>query len=138
LDYKDFDLLATSIMAALAKPYFLIESLDFVCYEQGHYINAHHDFLYNPRKFYYYKKGGIRQSMALLLLNEDFEGGETYFPHLDVTIPPKKGRLAYWQQDYDFQTNWSTIHEGKEVITGKKYGVIMCISNLPRIETKGY
>jgi len=138
LDYKDFNVLSTNIMAALGKPYYLIESLDFLCYEQGHFINAHHDFLYDPRKFNYYKKGGTRQSMAFIFLNDDFEGGETYFNHLDVTIHPKQGRLAYWQQDYDIETNWSTIHEGKEVTKGKKYTAIMCLSSLPRCETKGY
>jgi prolyl 4-hydroxylase len=129
--------MSTRITGALRKPYYLIESLDFLCYEKGHYINPHHDFLYDPRKFYYYKNKGTRQSMAFVFLNDNFEGGETYFNHLGVTIEPKKGRLAYWQQDYDIETNWSTIHEGKEVLEGKKYTAIMCMSNLPRCETKG-
>ena len=49
-----------------------------------------------------------------ILLNDDFEGGETVF-YPDVSIKPKKGSVLL------FPPYWMFPHRGNPVIKGKKY-----------------
>ena len=43
------------------------------------------------------KKYCHRFFTILLYLNDVEEGGETYFPNLDIKVKPKKGKLVYFQ-----------------------------------------
>ncbi len=47
--------------------------------------------------------------VALIYLNDDFEGGETDFVQLDVKIKPKQGSMAI------FPATWSWLHKGHPV-----------------------
>lgn len=60
----------------------------------------------------------MRVVSAVLYLNEDFEGGETYFNVQDVSVCPKKGRVVI------FPSSFSHIHESKPVNTGDKYSIV--------------
>jgi len=136
--YQDYDVISTAASDALGRPYYLIESADILYYEKGHYMTPHHDWPYNPRKLDYYQKAGTRDAVALVYLNDNFVGGETYFPHLDITITPKKGRLSIWHHVEDFEKDWSLIHESKEIIEGEKFAIIFCLSSLKRDDSRGY
>lgn len=136
--YKDYDIIATAAARALGRPYCLFESADILYYQKGHYMTPHHDYPYNPRKLDYYQQAGTREAVALIYLNDNFVGGETYFPHLDVKITPKKGRMAIWTHSEDDKIDWSMMHESIEVKQGEKFAVIFCLSNLNRLEAQGY
>lgn len=59
-----------------------------------------------------------RAISAILYLNENYEGGETYFHKQDISIRPKKGRVALFPSAYTHE------HESKEVLSGTKYNVV--------------
>lgn len=48
-------------------------------------------------------------------LNDVDEGGETYFPHYDLGIKPKKGLTIIWPSE------WTHCHRGNVVKGGVKY-----------------
>lgn len=135
--FTDYDKIATACSEALGRPFHLIESADILYYEKGHYMTPHHDWPYDPTKLDYYQKAGTRDAVALLYLNDNFQGGETYFPKLDVTITPKKGHMSVWHHTQDLNLNWSLIHESKEILEGEKFAVIFCLSSLPRNDSRG-
>lgn len=136
--YKDYDIITTAAAKALGRPYCLFESADILYYQKGHYMTAHHDYPYNPRKLEYYQKAGTREAVALIYLNDNFLGGETYFPHLGIKITPKKGSMSIWTHTGDNELDWSLMHESLEVTQGEKFAIIFCLSSLPRTESQGH
>ena len=65
---------------------------------------------------------GQRTWTVTIYLNEVQEGGETYFPHLDISIKPKTGKALVWNNlSGDGQVNPETLHQGLPVIRGEKY-----------------
>jgi hypothetical protein len=62
-----------------------------------------------PNDFPYYDLG------SLFYLNDDYEGGELYFPNQDVVIKPKKGSGYFFPGDMNY------IHGVKEVKSGIRY-----------------
>ena len=58
--------------------------------------------------------------MAFLSVPET--GGETYFPRIDVKIPPRAGSLVMWNNlDAKGEPNTDTLHQGLPVLTGTKH-----------------
>lgn len=53
-----------------------------------------------------------RKFSSVLYLNEDFSGGETYFPQHDLTIEPKTGTLALFNAGLEYQHGVSEIKGG--------------------------
>tara|TARA_B100000674_G_scaffold92900_1_gene65476 strand:- start:59 stop:706 length:648 start_codon:yes stop_codon:yes gene_type:complete len=45
-------------------------------------------------------------------LNDDFDGGETYFPHFNLQVTPKKGTILL------FPCTWSYLHKGNPSTNG--------------------
>lgn len=64
----------------------------------------------------------VRVYTGILYLNDNFEGGMTEFPALDVTIAPKAGRLVVWQNmpGGSTGTHPMSIHAGLPVTGGEK------------------
>lgn len=56
-----------------------------------------------------------RYLVLLWYLNDVASGGETRFPQLDLSIPPKEGRLLV------FPPYWMYQHEGAAPLSGEKY-----------------
>jgi hypothetical protein len=54
---------------------------------------------------------------TILYINEDFKGGELYFPELDISIKPKKGSLCV----FDASNNW--FHGVKTITEGTRYSI---------------
>jgi len=48
-------------------------------------------------------------------LNEDFEGGHTFFSHYNLSIKPEKGKTLIWPAE------WTHAHKGEIVESGSKY-----------------
>jgi len=133
VDPYDYDVLATAIVQAARIPYSHIEAIDVYNYETGQYLAYHHDYPYDSRQINYYKHGGDRVGTGIFYLNDDFEGGATYFPKHDINVIPKTGSFLYFQQGYDEETNWSTIHESKKITKGVKWIASCFFSDRPRV-----
>ncbi|MGH6924783.1 MAG: glycosyltransferase, partial [Propylenella sp.] len=63
--------------------------------------------------------GGIR-------LNQDFEGGESYFPALDIAVKPKRGRLMTAAADPQHE------HAVLRVTSGAQLMMTFCLTSMPR------
>ena len=63
-------------------------------------------------------RDGNRVLSSVLYLNDNFEGGELYFPRFDVTYKPKAGSLLLFPSNYPYE------HGSKPVTQGKKYCVL--------------
>lgn len=91
-----------------------IESIQCVRYKRGQRFRAHFD-------------GGVnlpRLATYLLYLNDDFEGGETYFPMLDMSVAPKAGScLRFANCDREGRVLWPSQHGGLPVTSGVKYAL---------------
>ncbi len=64
-------------------------------------------------------------------LNDDYDGGEIYFQHVDVTVKPEAGSVIF------FPSNFIYIHEVKEIKSGIRYSVPQWYHSLskPRMST---
>ena len=96
------------------------EFLQILRYEQGGLYKKHSDFI--PADISHNQ--GVRVLTFFIYLNdgEPGKGGETFFPHMNVKINPKKGKAILFpnvlSSDPDRQDT-RTSHEALEV----KYGV---------------
>ena len=105
-----------------------IESLQGIKYISGQYFLPHRDGYEGIRKENLTKESGNRIWSLLIYLNEDYEGGETGFPLLNLDIKPKKGMALMW---HNLRENGDlldeSLHEGKLVVSGTKYIITTCI-----------
>ena len=93
---------------------------------------------------------GQRLFTAFLYLNDDFEGGETVFPLINITVAPKKGTMLFWRNtlkaphpalprgnaapDVPFASpavDGRTEHRGNPVLKGVKYAANLWILERP-------
>jgi len=56
---------------------------------------------------------------VLFYLNDDYEGGELYFPGLEIEIKPTAGSAIFFP--------CTAVHEAKALISGSKYYIFMVI-----------
>jgi prolyl 4-hydroxylase len=133
MDPRHYDIITTAISKYAEIPFSYIEACDIYNYETGQFLDLHHDYPYDPRQINYYKYGGDRVGSGVFYLNDNFEGGETHFPKLGVTIKPKAGSFLYFKQCYDEETNWSTIHESKLITQGTKWVSACFFADGPRV-----
>lgn len=56
-----------------------------------------------------------RDFTAIAYLNDDYEGGHTYFPGLDIRVAPKAGTVVMFGAGYDY------VHGVTEVTKGTRY-----------------
>ncbi len=70
---------------------------------------------------------------AILYLNDGFSGGQTRFPRLDLTLTPKAGRLAFWQNTRPGKTlvHHNSMHEGCPVTQGHKRIISFWFRDIP-------
>jgi hypothetical protein len=52
-------------------------------------------------------------------LNDDYEGGELYFPRFNLTIKPKAGDVVVFPSTYIYE------HASQDMISGKKYCIVV-------------
>lgn len=69
-----------------------------------------------------------RKFSTVLYLNDEFDGGETYFPDHDLSIEPKKGRLALFSSGLDYKHGVNRVENGvrKNLIAFWGYDREMC------------
>ena len=93
------------------RPYHEFEGIQCVCYQIGEEFKAHFDA----------GKGMKRLYTILVYLNENIEGGETYFPMLDLKIKPKTGRAVLFHNlDHSGSIDRFSFHAGLPVKNGEK------------------
>lgn len=92
------------------------EFLQLTKYQQGQEYVAHYDHFNLPG--YENTVTVDRVATALLYLNDGFEGGETYFPSLNITVYPRQGDILYFA--YPPEVARDCLHAGLPVRRGEK------------------
>ncbi|MBS2971048.1 2OG-Fe(II) oxygenase [Metabacillus sp. KIGAM252] len=99
------------------------EGLHILNYKPGEEYKAHLDYFKSSKANH-----NPRISTLIMYLNDVEEGGETYFPHLKLSITPQKGMAVYFEYFYqDPAINELTLHGGAPVISGDKWAATMWV-----------
>ena len=86
------------------------EVFNFVKYESpGHHFNIHAD--HGPAY--------VTTVSIVAYLNDDYEGGELYFPRFDLTIKPNKGDVVLFPSTFIYE------HSSELMVSGTKYSVVI-------------
>ena len=94
------------------------DGLQILKYTPGQEYKAHFDFFASSSK----AAKNNRISTIVMYLNDVEQGGETFFPKLNLSVSPQKGMAVYFEYFYNDQTiNEQTLHGGAPVITGEKW-----------------
>ncbi|MGE7021250.1 2OG-Fe(II) oxygenase [Solibacillus cecembensis] len=94
------------------------EGIQILQYTPGQEYKAHYDFFSSTSKL----SSNNRISTLVMYLNDVEEGGETFFPKLNLSVTPQKGMAVYFEYFYnDENLNELTLHGGAPVITGEKW-----------------
>ncbi|MEK4426835.1 2OG-Fe(II) oxygenase [Solibacillus sp. FSL K6-1523] len=94
------------------------EGIQILQYTPGQEYKAHYDFFSSTSKL----ANNNRISTLVMYLNDVEEGGETFFPKLNLSVIPQKGMAVYFEYFYnDENVNELTLHGGAPVITGEKW-----------------
>jgi hypothetical protein len=100
------------------------ENTSVLHYDVGQRFVRHVDFL-DPAKPNFAEivaREGQRVATALICLNEDFEGGETGFPHLGFMWKGRKGEgVFFWHLDAFGEGDPRTEHSGRPPTQGQKW-----------------
>lgn len=85
------------ISAIMCIPIEHAEGIQILKYTPGQEYKAHFDFFNSASK----AAKNNRISTLVIYLNDVEEGGETYFPKLNLSISPKKGSAVYFEYFYN-------------------------------------
>lgn len=85
-----------------------MEAINYVRYKPGQHFAVHSDsgFSYNCTV------------SSVMYLNDDYEGGELWFPFLDLTYKPKAGDIVIFPSTYIY------AHASKPITSGVKYSAV--------------
>jgi prolyl 4-hydroxylase len=97
------------------------EGLQGQLYEQGQFFKPHNDYFSGSAYDKHCLQSGNRTFTLMIYLNDDFEGGGTNFPNMDLKVKPKRGKAVIWQNTIDGIGQEKTLHEGQSIDSGKKY-----------------
>jgi len=94
------------------------ESMQILRYTPGQEYKAHYDYFSSTSQ----AAKNNRISTLIMYLNDVEQGGETFFPKLNLSVTPKKGMAVYFEYFYtDNDLNELTLHGGAPVIAGEKW-----------------
>lgn len=97
------------------------EDIQGQLYEPGQYFKPHHDYFSGDSYTNHCLSSGNRTNTLMIFLNDDMEGGATAFPNINKKVKPKTGKAVVWDDMVNGEYQPDTLHEGQEVISGKKY-----------------
>jgi prolyl 4-hydroxylase len=98
-----------------------MEPLQGQMYNVGQYFRKHYDY-FNDSDSNHIGIAGNRAWTFMIYLNDNFKGGTTNFPNLDLEFTPKRGMAVIWQNmDKKGKLYEDSLHEGTDVIEGTKY-----------------
>ena len=91
------------------------DKLQVVKYNEGGMFNPHYDAQYGSDT-------ATRCATLLVYLNDDFEGGETSFVDIGVSVRPEKGKgILFWTLDTNGKIIPQAKHCGEKVRGGNKW-----------------
>jgi len=93
------------------------EKIQFQRYDVGQEYLPHYDYFNHPGVTYI---DNDRVATMITYLNDDFEGGSTYFVKLGIDVKPIKGSVLYFEYKYINELNSQTEHAGTPVTKGQK------------------
>jgi prolyl 4-hydroxylase len=100
------------------------EGLQILNYKVGQEYKAHFDFFSSGSR----AASNPRISTLVMYLNDVEQGGETYFPKLNLSVSPQKGMAVYFEYFYNDQSlNDLTLHGGAPVVVGDKWAATQWI-----------
>lgn len=111
------------------------EFFQCVSYEQGQEYQVHYDTFdenidSNKAEI---EKGGQRKYTMLAYLNDNYDGGGTFFPNLDYVVRPKKGRVVIFNNlDESGKVITAAFHAGLPVTEGRKYAINIWVRDKPQ------
>lgn len=123
----DLDLALFSIYARLAAvagvSHESCELMGVLRYRPGQEYKPHHDYLPEDASDYSeVKRSGQRAHTILVPLNDEYEGGETKFPKLDLDFAGRPGDVLVFQNTDDAGKPYpETLHAGAPVTSGEKW-----------------
>ncbi|KAI4344992.1 hypothetical protein L6164_012162 [Bauhinia variegata] len=108
------------------------ELIQVLRYEKSQFYKPHYDYFSDTFNL---KRGGQRVATMLMYLNDNVEGGETYFPLAGsgdcscggktvkgLSVKPTKGNaILFWSMGLDGQSDPNSIHGACEVLSGEKW-----------------
>lgn len=100
------------------------EDLQVVRYPEGGFFRPHYDCCEGgPEECSRMNaQGGPRKVTIIVYLNDDFTGGETAFPHLNLSVVPQLGKAAvFWSTDDAGAVLDKAFHGGNPVSGGEKW-----------------
>lgn len=122
-----YESLRTRTADLLKVPKSHIEGLQCVRYAEGQQFYPHWD---SNEKL-------NRRHTLLVYLNDDFTGGETYFPELMLKVTPERGKaLHFLNEDIDGNIIQYSLHAGLPVKRGIKYACNIWVKNRPAGENR--
>lgn len=67
-------------------------------------------------------EAGERWATFIVYLNDEFEGGNTEFTRLGLSVKPERGKgLLFWNTDENQKILQESEHKGAEILEGKKW-----------------
>jgi prolyl 4-hydroxylase len=104
-------------------------------YAPGEQIQNHYDFV-DPKTTRDYAaevaRNGQRIITFLLYLNDDYDGGETAFPHLGLVHKGRRGEGLYFVNVLaDLAPDLRTLHAGRPTTRGEKFIVSQFVRSRP-------
>ena len=97
------------------------EAIQGQVYEPGQFFRPHTDFFEGASFINHCLYSGNRIHTFMVYLNIPEEGGETAFPSINLDVKPKTGKAVSWSNMQDGKVLPEMIHEGTNVVKGKKY-----------------
>tara|TARA_Y100000310_G_C20368262_1_gene662274 strand:+ start:58 stop:738 length:681 start_codon:yes stop_codon:yes gene_type:complete len=104
---------------------------------KGEYYKEHHDFFHKVDDEYWLnevlRRGGQRNWTGIIYLNDVEEGGETYYPTLDLAFKPEMGKIIFHKNCNENRPDIDaggglleeSLHESKPVIKGEKWALVI-------------
>jgi prolyl 4-hydroxylase len=118
-----FVLAQVRMAACLGVPLRQFEAMTVLHYDEGEEITEHYDFI-DPNIPTYAQEiaqQGDRVVTFLLYLNDDYQGGETAFPRLDVSHKGTRGEGLFFVNAKDGRADTRTLHAGRTPVGGEKW-----------------
>ena len=94
------------------------EYTDLVAWKNGEDMNVHSDSFHmdgSPRDSRGSHKDW-RYCGGVLYLNDDYAGGETYFPKFNIQVKPETGKLSLFMADWEHMHGVRRVTQGRDPI----------------------
>ena len=121
--------------AILGQPTANFEIMNILSYDPGQEYRPHHDYMDPAAKGFEQElaERGQRVATFLVYLNDDFEGGETCFPDLDLKFRGDTGdALFFVSASPDGEIDTRTTHAGLPPKNGSKWLLSQWVRNHPQ------